>query len=67
MHSSMMRTAHPLTVRGVVDVLTRSDVAFGVTLTPLPPSGLGQTDACENITFACFSMWAVKIQNYIAV
>ena len=30
-------------------------------VTQLPPTGVGQTDACENITFARYATWAVKI------
>ena len=26
---------------------------------PAPPPGVGQTDTCENITFARFATWAV--------
>ena len=33
--------------------------AFGVATLPSPPPGLGQTDACENITFTRFAKRAV--------
>ena len=66
MHSSRMRTAR-LCIDRSARMLGGGVILSGrgpVDVTPPPPPRVGQTNACENITFARFATRVVKILRY---